>query len=241
MANKDLIALIPARSGSERIPGKNIRYFFGHPLMAYTIKLATKSGLFREVYVSSDSEEYLATATCYGAKPILRPPEISTSESPDQLWIEHALNVVGKSDFAILRPTNPFRTIEMLRRACNLYDSECKKNTEADTYLYLRAVQICKEHPYKMWENIGSNQLNPAFARDEEYLLQTKCLPAFYVQNGSLEIRPGELYPKNWPLTYTKTVGFLTQGYEGFDINTEDDCILAEELVKRGYVELLKL
>ena len=62
-----MIALIPARSGSRRIPDKNIRDFFGHPLMSYTIRLAIDSCLFDRVYVSSDSVEYLKIAALYGA------------------------------------------------------------------------------------------------------------------------------------------------------------------------------
>lgn len=61
------IAMIPARSGSRRIKNKNIRPFFGMPIMAYSIRTALKSGLFDQVFVSSDSDEYLEIAAKYGA------------------------------------------------------------------------------------------------------------------------------------------------------------------------------
>lgn len=67
------IAIIPARSGSKRIPQKNIKYFFGKPIIAYAIESALKSGLYDEVMVSTDSEEIAEVAREYGAKvPFIR-------------------------------------------------------------------------------------------------------------------------------------------------------------------------
>lgn len=66
------LAIIPARSGSRRIPGKNIRLFAGKPMIAYSIEAARESGLFTEVAVSTDSHEYAAVAKAYGAKVHLR-------------------------------------------------------------------------------------------------------------------------------------------------------------------------
>ena len=61
------VALIPARSGSTRIPHKNVRYLGDHPLLAYTITAAIKSGIFKDVIVSTDSERYAQIARHYGA------------------------------------------------------------------------------------------------------------------------------------------------------------------------------
>ena len=62
------IAIIPARSGSKRIPNKNIKTFLGKPIMAYSIKTAIESNLFDEVMVSTDCEEIAKIAISYGAK-----------------------------------------------------------------------------------------------------------------------------------------------------------------------------
>jgi pseudaminic acid cytidylyltransferase len=70
MAN---LAIIPARGGSKRIPRKNIKYFLGKPIIAYSIEAAIKSGLFDEIMVSTDDEEIAKIAINYGAKvPFLR-------------------------------------------------------------------------------------------------------------------------------------------------------------------------
>ena len=72
------IAIIPARGGSKRIPGKNIRDFFGKPIIAYSIEAALKSGLFEEVMVSTNSREIAEISTKFGAKvPFIRSKENS--------------------------------------------------------------------------------------------------------------------------------------------------------------------
>ncbi len=86
------IALIGARGGSERVPGKNIRRLAGHPLLAYAIATAQSSGLFERVLVSTDSEQIAEVARWYGADvPFLRPPAFATSTSPDIEWIAWTL------------------------------------------------------------------------------------------------------------------------------------------------------
>ncbi|MFA6196738.1 MAG: pseudaminic acid cytidylyltransferase [Sulfurimonas sp.] len=76
MANA--VAIIPARGGSKRIPKKNIKDFFGKPLIAYTIEVALKSKLFEKVIVSTDDEEIAKIAKEYGAEvPFMRPKELS--------------------------------------------------------------------------------------------------------------------------------------------------------------------
>ena len=213
-----MIALIPARSGSKRIKDKNIRLLFGFPLMSYTINVALLSGLFDNVYVSSDSPIYLEIAKRYGAEIIQRPLSMSDDLAPDQLWIEHALSHLKPvSHFMILRPTNPFRTEGMLKRAYKLSQENPKSE--------IRAVERVKQHPYKMWE-ISMDEIIPAFTDDESYRLPTQSLPDYFVQNGSLEIRPTKKADKIIP--------FFTQGFEGFDLNYETDWLLAEKIYDTG-------
>src|SRR3990167_4468109 len=71
-----MLCLIPARYGSERVKDKNIVPFFGHPLLAYTIRRAIDSQLYSEVVVTSDSEQYLNIAKQYGAEALLLPGSI---------------------------------------------------------------------------------------------------------------------------------------------------------------------
>jgi CMP-N-acetylneuraminic acid synthetase len=87
------IAIIPARGGSKRIPGKNLRAFFGHPMMAYGVAAAVNSGLFQKVFVSSDDREIGSVAEWYGAEFVERPPELATDTAKSIDAVTHVLRV----------------------------------------------------------------------------------------------------------------------------------------------------
>lgn len=227
------VALIPARSGSKRVPHKNIKMLNGYPLLVYSIQAAKDSGIFNEIVVSTDSFEIGSIASYYGAGYIECPLTVAHKDNdPDILWITHALNTLKKvgrkyDAFAILRPTSPFRTGETIKRAF----------AEWDHHRCMKAVEKVKQHPHKMWTVSNDSIMWPYVdTYDHNHLLPTQKLPAFHVQNASLEIRPVSLMDGIAP--YNLYQPFLTTGYEGYDINTEDDWILAEELIKRGMAKL---
>lgn len=92
------IAIIPARGGSKRIPRKNVKDFFGKPLIAYSIEAAIKSKLFDKIIVSTDDEEIATIAKSYGAEvPFMRPSELSDDFTPTIPVIAHAINSTCKN------------------------------------------------------------------------------------------------------------------------------------------------
>jgi len=110
-----LIALIPARQGSKRIPGKNVRMFCGYPLIAYTIASACQSGVFQKVVVSTNDEKTADIARNYGAEtPFIRPEEYAGDTSPDIEWVQHALQSLDDEYdyFSILRRQTPFGSLK---------------------------------------------------------------------------------------------------------------------------------
>ena len=91
------VALIPARQGSKRVPGKNVRLLHGHPTIAYTIAPALESGVFESVIVSTDSEEIAEVARHYGAEvPFLRPAAFASDTSPDIEWLGYTLRQLAE-------------------------------------------------------------------------------------------------------------------------------------------------
>jgi len=234
------VALIPARSGSKRVPDKNVRMLAGHPLIAYTIAAARASGVFADVIVSTDSEAYAEIARSYGAEvPFLRPTEIAGEYSPDIEWVEHVLARLeegGRSYdcFSILRPTSPFRLPETIRRAWGEFSAEPGVDS-------LRAVEKCEQHPGKMWVIRGS-RMTPLLPLTPEgqpwHSSQYSALPAVYVQNASLEIAWTRVVSETRTIAGNVLMPFLTTGYEGFDVNRPYDWRLAEELVAAGEAEL---
>lgn len=239
-----LIALIPARSGSKRIKSKNIKLLRDHPLIAYTITISKKSGLFSKVVVSTDSEDIGNIAEYYGAEvPFLRPLKYSMDHSPDIEWVKYTLERLSQQNcvydvYFILRPTSPFRKIETLINAW-------KKFIENPKVHSLRAIEKCKQHPYKMWK-IEDKIMKPIFSNPDNnstpwHSMQYHTLPEVYVQNASLEIAWSVLPLKYNTISGHKIVPFITQDYEGYDINDEIDWTVAENLIRLKKVNLPKI
>lgn len=231
-----VVALIPARAGSKRVVDKNVAMFAGHPLIAYTIAAARASGIFDGVVVSTDSDRYADIARHYGAEvPGLRPAEFAGDTSPDIEWVGHVLATLAREGrrydaFSILRPTSPFRQPATIERAWKLFDAD----RSADS---LRAVEKCQQHPAKMWIRRG-NRLLPLLPFGPEkqpwHSSQYPTLPLVYVQNASLEIAWTRVVEEGHTIAGVAIIPFLTEGFEGFDVNQPKDWQLAELLVSRG-------
>lgn len=231
-----IIALIPARSGSKRVPNKNIHILAGHPLIAYTISAAKQSGIFSSILVSTDSEEYASIAKQYGAEvPFLRSAEISNDLSLDIEWVEFTLQKLKGSGreydcFSILRPTSPFRLPSTIQRAWKEFLNEEGVDS-------LRAVEKCKEHPGKMWVVNGKrmSSLLPFGPKEQPWhSTPYQALPEIYVQNASLEIAWSRVVFDGRTIAGNVIMPFFTEGYEGFDVNHPYDWELAERLVVSG-------
>ena len=234
------VALIPARAGSKRVPDKNIRPVAGHPVLAYTIAAALESQVFEAVMISTDSPRYAEAARHYGAEaPFLRPAQFAGELSPDVGWVEHALQELEKAGrrfdcFSILRPTSPFRQAETIRRAWNQFLS-CEGIDS------LRAVEKCKQHPGKMWVVRGRHMtpLMPLTPVEQPWhSSQYQALPEVYVQNASLEIAWTRVVAEGRTIAGNVLTPFLTQGYEGFDVNQPEDWERMLRLVETGEAKL---
>ena len=230
-----MIALVPARSGSKRIPGKNIRELGGHPLLAYTVSAALESDVFDRVVCSTDSEEIAAVARSYGADvPFLRPPEYAQDTSPDFAWAKHALSAFPDCQiFAILRPTSPFRQPGTIRDASTCFQSA---GHWADS---LRAVEAVTQHPAKMWVRSAKEEsrlypLLPLIEAEGQpgHSVQYASLPEVFVQNGSLEFAWTDTVWQKQSIAGDSVMAYFMPGYEGFDLNTEEDWQTAERLVE---------
>ena len=235
-----IVGLIPARAGSKRVKNKNIKPLAGHPVMAYTISAALESGVFGEVVVSTDSEQFAETARHYGASvPFLRPDEYAGDRSPDIEWIEYTLGRLRDAGrdydcFAILRPTSPFRKAETIRRAWDTFLAEEGVDS-------LRAVERCKQHPGKMWVVRGRRMfpLLPIGPKEQPWhSSQYPTLPEVYVQNASLEIAWSRVIFEHRTIAGDCYVPFITEGDEGYDVNDVADWVYAEYLLNTGEASL---
>ena len=233
------IALVPARSGSERVPGKNVRPLAGHPLLAYAIETALQSGVFDRVVCSTDSEEIADVARWYGAEvPFLRPAEYATSTSPDIEWLGFTVERLEQPYdlFAIVRATNPFRGPAAVRRGLE----QLLATPEADS---LRAVELVKQHPGKMWLiSDDARTMIPLLDQSDLDVAwhagQYQALPEIHVQNSALEIAWTRVVSKTRTREGEVLAPFLTRGLEGFNVDDEEDWERAERLVASGEATL---
>lgn len=240
MPTPTIVALIPARSGSTRIPGKNIKPLGGHALIAYAIAAAHDAGIFAEVVVSTDDERIAEIARHYGANvPFLRPKEYAGSLSPDIEWVYYTLTRLAEARmsfdcFSILRPTSPFRKAETIRRAWAEFLAESGVDS-------LRAVERCRQHPGKMWIVRGRRiiPLLPFGPPDQPWhSSQYQALPEVYVQNASLEIAWTRVVLVERTIAGSVLMPFFTSAEEGFDINDEGNWLIAEEMLRNGAATL---
>jgi CMP-N-acetylneuraminic acid synthetase len=219
MDKNTIVGFIPARSGSKRCPGKNTRMFFGHPLIAYTIRTARESGIFSDIVVSTDCQGTIEIAEHYGASAILRPAEISGDHSTDYEWVKHAVETLDcRADaFGILRPTSPFRRAQTIQQCWVKY----QKNPLARS---LRTMRASEEHPNKAWLIIGPDQAVP-WLSDSQYGcdLPTNSLAKSYYQDGLFYINAMENIKNSNILTHVPVIPHVTSFPENLDINTEED------------------
>jgi CMP-N-acetylneuraminic acid synthetase len=243
------LILIPARSGSTRVPNKNVRELGGKPLLAHAIESAVsaKENLDARVIVSTDSEEIAAVARRFGAEtPFLRPRELSGPEATSMSAVLHALDSLADKErwypelLAFRPPTCPFLTknslIEIFRRL-----DEHRSAQSVNT------IFVPEVHPYAIvgrradgFIEFGAIEIGGRTVRDFErsqdypdvWAQSAACrlvrTPFFYeilrTQSAPYETRSklfGEL----------DCLGYEIDRFEAFDVDTEEDLQLAEALL----------
>lgn len=231
----NILAIIPARSGSKSIPNKNIRLIHGKPMLAYSIEHALDSKWINRVIVSTDSEEYAEIARSYGAEvPFLRPAEFAMDNSLDIEVFTYVLNKLKKeegyeADIVVqLRPTYPIRKISDIDAAIDIILSD--QNIDS-----VRSLAPAKEIPYKMWKMNANGKLEPLMKDIKEcYNMPRQELPKVYYQNACIDvIRPRVILEEN------SMSGKIIYGYpmeQNYDIDTEEEWLEAEETLRRQAV-----
>jgi N-acylneuraminate cytidylyltransferase len=228
-----ILAFIPARGGSVRIPKKNIKLLAGKPLISYTIECARKSKYINRIIVCTDDNDIAKVSRRYGAEvPFMRPKNISQSDSTELQVFKYALKWLKKNEgyepdlIVKIFATSPFRTPASVDGAIELLLSR----DDADA---VRSVRLCSEHPYKMWtiKNGWLEPLIPAGEKPKEgHTLSYQVLPKVYIQNACIDVtRSANIFKKN-SVTGNKILPFVMSAAESVDINTPLDLYFAEEL-----------
>ncbi len=144
--NKKIVAMVPARSGSEGLPDKNIKPLGGKPLIAHSIEPAVGCADIVKTYINSDSQAYLDIGEEYGAVPFKRDSEFSTNTSTMQQVVENFIETLQRSGeiydaVLVLYPTYPFRTVANLSDIIKFYYNHPK----CSSIIGLKSPDV---HPY---------------------------------------------------------------------------------------------
>ena len=227
----DILAVIPARSGSKGVPGKNIQSVAGKPLMAYSIGHALDAELVTRTIVSTDSEAYATIARVHGAEtPFLRPPEISDDMATDFDLFVHALNWLEANESYVpdivvhLRPTCPIRVDGVVDRAIQMLID----HPNADS---VRSVARAETHPMHIWFATNERFITPAL---KAYSGPRQRLNPAFAQNGCVDVfRPRALFEKG-SMTGDVVAGLFMDDHIDIDTPEQMADIEAELIRMKG-------
>lgn len=217
-----ILAVVPARGGSRRVPRKNVRPFLGRPMIARAIDIARTSGVFDRIVVSTDDDEIAAVAAAAGADvPFRRPAALADDHAPTRPVVAHAIEALGAADaeaVCCLYATAPLVDPEDVRRGlARLRDSEA-------SYVFPVA-------PFP-------SPIQRALRRAADGRVEMFDPAAFHARSQDLEPAwhdAGQFYwarPATWrsdaPIFGPGAIGLTVAPERVQDIDTEDDWRLAE-------------
>ena len=226
----EVLAIIPARSGSKSVKDKNIRPINGKPMIAYSVEHAIKAECIDRVIVSTDSEKYAEIAKKYGAEiPFIRPAEYAADTSLDIDVFFHALTFLKESEGYIpdlvvqLRPTYPIRKISDIENMVKYM----KDNPDVDS---IRCIAPAKEVAYKMWFKDDNNMLTPIMKDIPEcYNMPRQQLPKIYYQNACIDVVRADVILNKHSMSGSRIAGYEMS--DNFDIDTEEEFRAAEKYI----------
>ena len=228
MKKNVVLAIIPARSGSKRIPNKNIRLFLGKPLIAYAIEQALACTFVGRVVVDTDSEKIAAIARRYGAEvPFLRPKRLARDTSQGVDVILHLLKRLREEQGYVpthvmaLQTTSPLREPEDIERSWKLM-----QNTDATTVL-----TMCSTHP-RLY-HLDRHQNIILVNGKESQSTNTQAWRPAYILNGCFVyiVKTSALLKEKRVIT-KKTKAVVCDKWRSVDVDEPEDWVIAELLYK---------
>lgn len=219
------VAIIPARGGSKRIPKKNIRFFCGKPIIAYSIHAAKESGCFDYIMVSTDNEEVKDIALRYGAEV---PFQRSSENANDTATISDVLTEVllrlhtqgdEPEEVCCLFPTAPFVTAEKIREAIRILENDLAVDT----------VMPIVRYSYPPQRGVFIKDKRLVMCYPEHSRARSQDLKPIYHDAGQFLCFRTKAFLEKKDLMQTRIAPFIVSELEVQDIDDETDWILAEQ------------
>lgn len=229
--NKKIIAVIPARGGSKRIPRKNIKLLAGKPLIVYAIETALKSSYLDRVIVSTEDKEIAGVAKKYGAEiPFMRPMELATDTATSLSVLQHAVRFLEKNEnykpdlIVLIQPTSPLILPEDI-------DKTIEQAVESNSNSCTTLCEI-KERPEWMYL-IGKNRTR-IFLKQKIQKARIQDLPKIFRLNGAVYvIKRDILMRKNKILDNANLAAVIMPKERSIDIDEPIDFEITEFLMDK--------
>jgi len=227
--NKKVLAIIPARGGSKRLPGKNIMDLNGKPLIAWTIEAAKKSQYIDKLIVSTDDEKISTISKKYGAEvPFIRPKELSSDTANSIDVIFHAINFYKEKSIEfeyilLLQPTSPLRITKDIDNAFKMISNDTKA-----------LVSVCETEHSPLWSNTLPDDLSMKdFIRPKIKNKRSQDLPKYYRLNGAIYISKIEYLKENNGFLGKNTKAFIMPQERSVDIDSEVDYEICKIIINK--------
>ena len=236
MRKKNILCVISARGGSMGLKNKNIKFFLGKPLIAWSILQAKKSKFISDVYISTDSKKIAQISEKYGAKvSFMRSKKLASSKaSKFNVW-KNAFKILEKKNkknydfFLDLDCTNPLRKTNDID---GIISSFKKKYEIFDALI---TITKSRKNPYfNMLEKNISGYLQPSKYL-KEWPASRQVTPKVYDQVASMYILNTSFIRKSKNLYSGKIGGYLLREYQNFDIDSDIDLLIIKNLFKKFY------
>ena len=225
------LAVIPARGGSKRIPGKNLVHLCGRPLLSYTVEAALQSGLFDRVVVTTDSAQVAEAAEALGAEvPFLRSAELSDDHVPVSAATRDALERLDPAGTAVasvcqLMPNCPLRSAaDVVASAAQFEDTGAAAQ--------ISVVRYGWQNPWWAMRRGGDFVLDPLFA--EAATVRSQDLPELFCPTGAVWWARADALRREGTFHVRGRTGWEIPWQRGVDIDTKDDLELALVLMTLG-------
>lgn len=225
-----ILAIIPARAGSKRLPGKNSKTLCGKPLVQWTIEAAQQTPQISEIIVSTDSENIADIAKeCGVPVPFLRPDSISGDKATAIDVVSHTVEYLknqGKSfDYIVwLQPTSPLRTKENIQQAIQLLKDKSAAGV----------ISVCECDHSPMWSNTlqPDGNMQNFLSNFVKKNPRSQALPTYYRLNGAIYIANVEdLLKQETFFLEDKLFSYIMKREDSVDIDHHLDFKLAEILL----------
>jgi CMP-N,N'-diacetyllegionaminic acid synthase len=224
---KSFLAIIPARGGSKRLPGKNLLYLSGKPLLLWTIECAKKCHYFDKVIVTSDDNRILDIAKKSGVDTILRPDKMATDKASSFSAVLHTIdNIQDRFDYVVLlQPTSPLRMEHHISEAIELLEE--KKKAKA-------IVSVCKTEHSPLWSNIlPPDESMKYFLPEKIKHLRSQDLPIHYRINGAIYIcETDKLLEEQTFMIKDSIYAYKMERLNSIDIDEKIDFLMANSIME---------